>query len=50
MEMLTRGSRSMLRCLRRPSIVEKSTSSPTRPTQTTEDCGLPSGLIVASTA
>ena len=44
------GARSRLRCLRRPATVEKSTSSPSRPTHIAEVCGPPSGLIVASTA
>ncbi len=47
---LTRGSRTMFRCLTRPSTVENSRSPPSRPTHTTEVCGLPSEFTVASTA
>src|SRR2546423_15487402 len=40
----------MFLVLRRPRIVEKRTSSPSRLTHTTLDCGAPSGLTVDTTA
>ncbi|GAA1558693.1 hypothetical protein GCM10009789_10160 [Kribbella sancticallisti] len=36
--------------MRRPAAVEMTTSSSSRPTHTTDVCGLPSALIVARTA
>src|ERR1051326_6474547 len=50
MHTLTRGSRSMLRVLRRPRIVEKIRSPPSRVTQMTLVWGAPSGLVVARIA
>ena len=41
---VARGSAARLRCLRRPSTVETSTSSPSRLTHTTESWGRPSRL------
>jgi hypothetical protein len=40
----------MFTSLRRPSAEEMTSSSPSLPTQITEVCGLPSALMVASTA
>lgn len=44
-----RGSRRRLVAFRRPSTVDTSTSSPSRLTHTTLDCGPPSGLTVVIT-
>src|SRR5690348_3845229 len=47
---LTRGSRWMLRSLRWSGRCPHTISSPSRPTQTIDTCGLPSGLIVTRCA
>src|SRR4051812_26043842 len=47
MEIATRGSRSMLRALRLPSWVKKTTSSPSRPAQIAVELGEPSRVRVA---
>src|SRR4051795_7353106 len=47
MEIATRGSRSMLRALRLPSWVKKTTSSPSRPAQIAVELGEPSAFSVA---
>src|SRR6516162_3602947 len=45
-----RGSRTRLRCLARPSTVEKTTLPSCSATHTTDCCGVPSALIVVITA
>src|SRR5215470_10203685 len=49
-EMLTRGSLVRFRVFCRPAVVENRTALSSRLTHTTEDCGVPSGLTVATVA